>query len=145
MNVRITKLDPRAVIPSYQTSRAAAWDLTVIEDVTIPPHTGALLRTGLCFRIPDEHVMLIFARSSTLPKMGLMLGNGVGVIDADFAGPEDEVRVSVFNPSDMPIHVKAGSRPAQAMILPRPQITFEEGSPDSISRGAWGSTGGHGA
>jgi dUTP pyrophosphatase len=145
MKIRITKLDPRAVIPAYQTEGAAAFDLTTIEDASLEPHTGTLLRTGLSFGIPKDHVLLIFSRSSTLPKMGLILGNGVGMIDSDFNGPEDEVRISVFNPTSSRVEVKAGSRPAQAVILPLPRVEFEEGPALGPSRGGWGSTGGHGA
>jgi dUTP pyrophosphatase len=90
MIVRITNIDPRATIPAYQTQGAAAFDLSTIEDAVVPAHGTAYLRTGLVFGIPQEHVMLIFPRSSLFKKMGLRLGNQTGVIDADFCGPEDE-------------------------------------------------------
>jgi dUTP pyrophosphatase len=144
MNVRVTKLDPRAVIPAYQTEGAGAFDLTVIEDAVVPTRSSSFLRTGLVFGIPQDHVMLIFARSSLFKKFGLMLTNNVGVLDADFCGPEDECYISVWNPSDLSVHVAAGTRLAQAIILPRPKATFEEGPALGPSRGGWGSTGGHG-
>lgn len=145
MNIRITKRDPRAVIPEYQTPGAAAFDLTVIEDGVVPAHGSALLRTGLVFGIPDDHVMLIFARSSLFKKFGLMLTNNVGVLDADYCGPEDECLISVWNAGDLTVHIPAGARLAQGLILPRPLVTFEEGEPTGPTRRGWGSTGGHGA
>ena len=145
MNVRITKVDPRAVTPEYQTPGAAAFDLTVIDDGIVPAHGTVFFRTGLVFGIPPGHVMLIFPRSSLFKKLGLRLGNQTGVLDADFCGPEDECLISVWNPGDQTVSISAGSRLAQAVVLPRPTVTFEEGPAEGPTRGGWGSTGGHGA
>lgn len=144
MNVRITKVDPRAVTPAYQTEGAAAFDLTIIEHGSIPAGGTAYLRTGLVFGIPAGHVMLIYPRSSLFKKLGLRLGNQTGVLDADYCGTDDECLISVWNPGTTTIEVTAGTRVAQAIILPRPQVTFEEGPALGPSRGGWGSTGGHG-
>jgi dUTP pyrophosphatase len=143
MNVRITRLDPRAKIPQYQTPGAAAFDLETIEDASIP-NGVSILRTGLVFGIPEDHVMLIFARSSLFMKFGILLANQVGVLDADYAGPKDECHICVWNPGTTPVEVKAGSRLAQAIILPRERATFEEGPALGKTRGGFGSTGGHG-
>jgi dUTP pyrophosphatase len=144
MNLRVTKLDPRAVIPEYQTSGAGAFDLTIIEDAVIPPHTFVALRTGLGFGIPEGHVMLILSRSSTYKKFSIILANGVGMIDSDYSGPNDEIHVAVLNPGNADVMIAAGSRVAQAMILPRPDISFVEGPAGDINRGGFGTTGGHG-
>lgn len=145
MIVRVTKIDPRGVIPTYHTEGASAFDLAVIEDAVIPAGGTVYLRTGLVFGIPKDHVMLIYPRSSLFKKFGLRLGNQTGVLDADFSGPEDECLISVWNPGATPVNVTAGARLAQAMVLPRPRATFEEGGALGPSRGGWGSTGGHGA
>jgi len=139
--VRITRIDPRAELPAYKTEGAAAFDLGVIEDVTIPPRSAARLRTGLVFGIPREHVLLIFARSSLFAKHGLTMANGVGVIDPDYCGPEDELLLSTWNPGDQLVQLTAGTRICQGIILPRPQIHFEEGPAQGTARGGFGSTG----
>lgn len=144
MIVRITKTDPRAVVPAYQTEGAAAFDLSIIHDAIIAPKGSAFLRTGLIFGLPADHVMLIFGRSSLFKKHGLRLGNQVGVLDADFYGPEDECLIYVWNPGDAAVEVKAGTRLAQAIVLKRDRVTFEEGPVLGKTRGSWGSTGGHG-
>lgn len=144
MNLRITKTDPRAVVPAYGTPGSAAFDLATIEDVAVPAGSQALLRTGLVFCIPEDHVLLILARSSTFRKFGVILANGVGVIDSDYCGPEDEVLISVLNPGTEDVEIKSGSRVAQAMVIHRPKLTFEEGAPNAENRGGFGSTGGHG-
>lgn len=145
MNIRITKIDPRAVIPNYQTGGAAAFDLAVIEDAIVPARGYAALRTGLGFGIPEDHVMLVFSRSSTFMKFGVILANGVGVIDSDYSGPNDEVHVVVLNPGDSDVSIAAGSRVAQSMIIHRPRMQFTEGTASGPDRGGFGTTGGHGA
>ena len=141
MKICITKLRPTAVIPTYGTPSSAAFDLTAAETTIIPPHGQGLVPTGLIFRIPENHVMHVFARSTTFAKLGLMLANGVGVLDPDYCGPNDEVRIIMYNPSDAPVTVEVGVRVAQAIIYPRPQIEFEEGAAQGPSRGGFGSTG----
>lgn len=141
----MTKLDPRAVIPEYKTSLAACFDLTVIEDAVVPAHQQVLLRTGLGFGIPEEHAMLIFSRSSTFMKFGIILANGVGMIDPDYAGATDEIFLAVLNPGMEDVKIQAGSRVAQAMIIERPTMRFVEGPAGDINRGSFGTTGGHGA
>ena len=50
--------------------------------------------------VPNGYFLGIFARSSTPLKRGLMVANGVGVVDADYCGPEDEIKVQVLNVTD---------------------------------------------
>jgi dUTP pyrophosphatase len=141
MEVRITKFDPRAVIPEYQTGLASAFDLTIIEETIVPPLQQTNLRTGLGFGIPEDHVLHIFSRSSTFKKFGVILANGVGIIDPDYSGPNDELHVAVINPGSTPITIAAGSRVAQGMIMPRPRVTFVEGPAGTADRGGFGTTG----
>ena len=123
ITVRITKRDPRAVLPEYQTAGAAAFDLAILEDAVVPARAHALLRTGLGVGVPDDHVFHVYARSSLFPKHGLILANGVGVIDADYSGPDDEVLISVWNPRRRTTcTLAAGARVAQGIVLPRPRV-----------------------
>ncbi|MBD3251487.1 deoxyuridine 5'-triphosphate nucleotidohydrolase [Candidatus Uhrbacteria bacterium] len=144
MEIKITKIDPRAVIPTYGTPGSAAFDLTAIEDTTIQPNEQVLIRTGLVFGIPPGHVQLVFSRSSSFKKFGFILSNGVGIIDSDYCGPEDELFIAAMNPGPEPLQINAGSRVAQSLILPYPKISFVEGAADGPNRGNFGSTGGHG-
>jgi dUTP pyrophosphatase len=84
----------------------------------------------------------IFARSSTPLKRGLMVANGVGVVDSDYCGPHDEVRIAVLNVSGAPVSVAAGDRLAQGIVLPAPRIEWEEVTDlRASSRGGFGATG----
>lgn len=141
ITVRITKLDPRATIPEYKTPGAAAFDLATIEDVVIPPRTQALLRTGLGFGIPQDHVLYIHSRSSLFQKHHLMMANSVGIIDSDYSGPNDELFLSVWNASDEDVAIAAGTRISQGVILQRPQVQWVESDATGADRGGFGSTG----
>jgi dUTP pyrophosphatase len=92
--------------------------------------------------VPEGYFLGIFARSSTPLKRGLMVANGVGVIDADYCGPGDEIKVQLLNFTDATVHVKRGDRLAQGIVLPSPSIEWNEvedmGEP---TRGGFGSTG----
>ena len=141
IDVRITKRDPRAVLPAYQTAGAAGFDLAILDDAVIAPCTHALLRTGLGIGVPDDHVFHVYARSSLFPKYGLIVANGVGVIDPDYSGPDDEVLISVWNPGDREVRIAAGTRVAQGIIFPRPRIRWIEADAAGSTRGGFGSTG----
>jgi dUTP pyrophosphatase len=129
-------------MPAYATSGAAAFDLAAAADVDVPPRGIALVPTGLVVQVPEGCFLAILARSSTPLKRGLMIANGVGVVDSDYCGPADEVKIQVLNITDAPVHVAAGDRLAQGMVLAAPRVTFvEASSTDKQSRGGFGSTG----
>src|ERR1051325_828434 len=92
--VRIRRLHPAVPLPAYQTPGAAGFDLAASADVDIAPGAIALVPTGLVIQVPPGHCLGIFARSSTPLKKGLMVANGVGVIDQDYCGPEDEGKIA---------------------------------------------------
>ena len=140
--VRVRRLDSTVALPAYQTPGAAGFDLAASADVTIPPGTIALVPTGLVIQVPQGHFLGIFARSSTPLKKGLMVANGVGVIDQDYCGPADEVKIQVLNFTQHPVEVKAGDRLAQGVILACAHVDFEETETvTAATRGGFGSTG----
>jgi dUTP pyrophosphatase len=142
MTVTITRLSPDVPLPAYGTAGAAAFDLAASADTLVPPHGIALVPTGLVVRVPAGHFLAILARSSTPLKRGLMVANGVGVIDSDYCGPADEVKIQVINVTEQPVTVAAGDRIAQGMVLAAPRVTFVEATvADGPSRGGFGSTG----
>lgn len=141
MNVTITRLDPTLPLPARETAGAAGFDLAAASDITIAPHAIALIPTGLIIKVPDGYFLGIFARSSTPLKRGLMVANGVGVIDTDYCGPEDEVRIQVLNFTNDPVTVKRGDRIAQGIFLRYTPPEWQEGDPAGATRGGFGSTG----
>ena len=142
MRLKITRLDSTVALPAYGTADAAGFDLAASRDVVIPPHQIALVPTGLVIEVPPGHFLGIFARSSTPLKRGLLVANGVGVLDHDYCGPTDEVLIQLLNFTDAVVHVTRGDRLAQGIVLPAPRVTWDE--VDSIrdaARGGFGATG----
>lgn len=141
ITARITRLHPHVALPQYESAGAAAFDLAASDDTLIAPGTVALVPTGLVIEVPAGMFLGIFARSSTPIKRGLMVANGVGVVDSDYCGPADEIRIPVVNVTPAPVLVKRGDRIAQGIFLPAPRVTWEETAPARTdSRGGFGST-----
>lgn len=142
VRVKYKKLDPRAVDPAYHSLGAAAFDLAVLEDVSIPPRGQILARTGLVIKVPDGHVLVLSARSSSPGKKGVTLANGIGIIDADYCGSNDEIKLALLSLRDEIIEIKAGERVAQGTIIPIAQGSFEQvDEMVARDRGGFGSTG----
>ena len=141
--VRIRRLHPSVALPSYQSPGAAGFDLAASADTEIPAGQIALVPTGLVIEVPPGHFLGIFARSSTPLKRGLMVANGVGVIDPDYCGPTDEVKIQVLNFTQAPVVVKQGDRIAQGLLLPVSRADWQESEEDLRlgSRGGFGATG----
>lgn len=142
MQVKVKKLNDNAVLPQYATAGAACFDLVCVNDVMITPgREHVALRTGLAFEIPEGYVMMVYSRSGHGFKNGIRLANGTGVIDSDYRG---EVMVKMHNDGSTAVHVTAGERIAQAMIVPVPQVELilaDELSDTARGSGGIGSTG----
>ena len=70
------------------------------------------------------------------------MANGVGVIDPDYNGPQDEVMIQVLNFTDADVQVRRGDRLAQGIILPAPRVRWNEVAEVSrVTRGGFGATG----
>ncbi len=129
-------------LPEYQTSGAAGFDLAASVAMTIQPGEVTLVPTGLVIEVPAGHLLGVFARSSTPLKRGLMVANGVGIVDADYCGPTDEIKIEVFNFTSSPVEIRPGDRLAQGVIMPYVRAEWQEsGTPIRAARGGFGSTG----
>ena len=142
-SVRIRRIHPAAVLPRYQTNGSAGFDLAASEDMVVQPGEVALVPTGLVIEVPPGHFLGVFARSSTPLKRGLLVANGVGVVDSDYCGPADEVKIEVLNFTSSPVQVRAGDRIAQGLLIPVVRAEWEEAVEDlrDGSRGGFGGTG----
>jgi dUTP pyrophosphatase len=165
MQVKIKKTHKDAVIPSYSKPGDAGMDLTAVSRV-FDKDGNVCYGTGLAFEIPEGYVGLLFPRSSNC-KQDLLLSNSVGVLDSGFRGEvmfkfkpslifaddqEGENNDSeTFDLITVPNneysenrYYNIGDRIGQLMILPYPQITFEEVEELTKSErgtGGYGSTG----
>lgn len=144
MKVQIRRLADDVALPAYQSAGAAAFDLASNEAVVIGPREVRLVGTGLVVVVPEGHGLVIAARSSLAMKKGLMLANGIGLVDPDYSGPTDEVRLALFNFGERPVEVTRGERLAQGLVVATPRVHWEEAAIwPSVSRGGFGATGGY--
>jgi len=141
--VKLKKLYPQAIIPTYGTAFSAGADLyACLEDtVTIHPKETQFIHTGIALEIPTELVGLIYARSGLACKKGVAPANKVGVIDSDYRG---EIIVALYNHSDDTLEINHGDRIAQLVLTPYVTAQFEETEYLKQSQrgsGGFGSTG----
>lgn len=104
--------------PSYQTGGSAGMDLSaaIEEDICIKRGETVLVPTGIAIALPDNtSVAYIYARSGLSIKHGIMLANGVGVVDSDYRG---EVKVGLINLGKEDYVIRKGDRIAQMVFAP---------------------------
>ncbi len=131
-------------IPTRATKFSAGYDVRAAADIEIPPFClGAkptLIPTGLkAYCQPDEFLAVV-NRSSGASK-GLVLANGIGIIDADYYNnPKNDghFQVLVFNITSKPLHIKKGDRIAQVIF--QRFLTTDNDQADGIRAGGFGST-----
>lgn len=141
MKVRIARIEKDLPLPAYQTGGATAFDLYSREAATVPPGEMTMLGTNVVIEVPVGHTLVIAARSSLSRKKGLAFRNGIGIIDQDYNGPEDEIRMLVWNFTSEPVSVERGERLAQGLIVPIARAEWEEvDAMSQESRGGFGST-----
>ncbi|NPA49829.1 MAG: dUTP diphosphatase [Thermodesulfobacteria bacterium] len=146
MKLRVWRKDPRARLPEKASPGAVGWDVFSLEDVVVPPKEQVLVRTGLVIAAPFPYAMFLFPRSSLFRKKGLIFPHSAGIIDFDYCGEEDELRVPVLNLREEPVEIKAGERIGQLVFLKAlVEAEWEElpDPPEARSRGGFGSTGGY--
>ena len=120
--LEVKVLDPRYgaqwPLPAYATSASAAIDLRAALDATLrlAPGDAALVPSGLAIHIKDPRLCaLVLPRSGLGHKHGIVLGNGTGLIDADYQGP---LLISTWNRGTAEFAIEPGDRIAQLLLLP---------------------------
>lgn len=126
INVRVKRLDPRAKLPVYATSGAAAADLFAVLDapLTLDPGESSIVHTGVALELLNPNrAIFLYNRSGLATKHGLMRVNPVGVIDSDYRG---EIVMPLINNGDEPYTIQPGERIAQMCITPIFRAFFVE-------------------
>ena len=141
MNIRIKRFDKEVALPKHQTDGAAGLDLAARETVIIEPHAVGYVPLNIAAQAPDGYFILLTARSS-LHKKGLLPANGVGIIDSDYSGDNDEIKAALLNFTDKPVTVEKGDRVMQAIFVKYERADWEEvDAMPNKTRGGFGSTG----
>lgn len=143
MNIELKRLTNSAKMPERGSAMAAGYDLfaDIAQEITIAPHTTAMIGTGLAVAIPEGYFGGIYARSGLSSKEGLRPANCTGVVDADYRG---EIKVALHNDSSEERIITPGQKIAQMVISPFLSVVFDEvDSLEETARGegGFGSTG----
>lgn len=125
MNIPIKRFDTSLPLPA-PTPRAAAFDFTCRETVTIPPGKIRAIAQNVAMQVPDGYVLYVFSRSSTPHKRGVMMANSVGVVDPFYDGDNDEILIFLMNITDEPVTISAGDRVAQGIIMKTETVVWDE-------------------
>ncbi len=141
LQVTIKRIDTDLPLPTYATAGSVGFDLLCREDTEIAPRTVELIPSNVIVRIPAGYMLLLALRSSTPHRKGLLIPNGVGIIDQDYCGEGDELKVQVFNFREEAVIVKRGERIAQGIFVPVMRVTWDEVDEVGQGRGGFGSTG----
>ena len=137
MNLRVRRLDERAVLPGRAHPGDAGLDLHALADATIAPGERAAIPTGIAVEIPAGHAGLVLPRSGLALRHGIALVNAPGLIDSGYRG---EVRVLLLNTDrQAPFQIAPGDRIAQLVVIRAEVMSVVEVEELSISaRGAVG-------
>ena len=139
-------LNKKFIKPNYASAGAAGLDLvaSIEQEIELLPNAVTLIATGLAIYIRDpNYAGLILPRSGLGHKHGIILGNGLGLIDSDYQG---ELKISCWNRSEQPYTITPGLRLAQLIFVPvLTPILKEVKEFETTTRGeaGFGSTGTH--
>ncbi|SIQ21377.1 dUTP diphosphatase [Solilutibacter tolerans] len=131
-------------LPAYATEASAGLDLRAALDapLVLEPGDTALVPSGISIHIADPALCaVILPRSGLGHKHGIVLGNGTGLIDADYQGP---LMISVWNRGREPFTMQPGDRIAQLVLLPVVRATLQvvdEFETSARGTGGFGHTG----
>lgn len=115
MNLKVRRLDERALLPTRAHGDDAGLDLHALEDALLAPGERASIRTGIAVEIPPDHAGLVLPRSGLALRHGIALVNAPGLIDPGYRG---EVRVLLLNTDrETACTVAAGDRIAQLVLV----------------------------
>ena len=144
MKVKIKRIDKELPLPVYETHGSVGFDLIAREDTRV--HSGAieLVPANIIIEVPDGYMLMLASRSSTPRKKGVMQPYGIGIIDLDYCGPEDEIKIQIYNFTEEVQEIKRGDKIAQGVFVKIDKPQWEEVEEmTSETRGGFGSTGGH--
>ena len=127
--LEVKVLDPRFgdewPMPAYATEASAGLDLRAALEapLLLEPGDTALIPSGLAIHLADPALCaVVLPRSGLGHRHGIVLGNGTGLIDADYQGP---LMISTWNRGREPFTISPGDRIAQLVVLPIVRATLQ--------------------
>lgn len=142
MKVKVKRIDTDLPLPKYETEGSVGFDLVARESTTIKSGSIELVPGNVIVEVPKGYMLVVASRSSTPRKKGLTPPHGFGIIDHDYCGPEDEIKIQVYNFSGEDVGIERGERIAQGVFVKIDKFEWEEiEEVGGESRGGFGSTG----
>jgi dUTP pyrophosphatase len=127
--LQVKLLDPRFgdswPLPAYATEASAGMDLRAATEapLVLAPGDTALVPSGLAIHVADPNLCaIILPRSGLGHRHGIVLGNGTGLIDADYQGP---LLISVWNRGREAFTIEPGDRIAQLVVVPIVRVALQ--------------------
>ncbi len=116
--------DKNINLPIRKTKSSAGYDFEAAEDCVIEPFKHGvkptLVKTGIKAYMQDDEYLMLCNRSSNPGKRGLVLSNGVGIVDADYYGNDDNdglIMFSFYNIKEEPVEIKKGDTIGQGIFV----------------------------
>ncbi|MCB0279735.1 MAG: dUTP diphosphatase [Calditrichaeota bacterium] len=155
MKIKIFRRDESIPLPERKSEQAAGFDIHAAETVELQSGQVCLVDTGLIIQAPESHHIKLFIRSGFAVKNNVSLVNDTGIIDADYCGETDFIKIALIRHrsgighlDNRKITIEKGERIAQ-LIFEKNSIETVEWDIQSAadfngtSRGGFGSTGTH--
>lgn len=139
---KVKRMKEDIKLPERSTLNSAGYDFFALEDIIFNPETITRVFTGVKCELMPNQVLILANRSSNPSKKGLILLNGIGVVDADYYGNPDndgEIAFEFYNMLDEIVEIKKGEKLGQGIIL-----KFDKTEDDfvtNVRKSGWGSTG----
>ena len=152
--------DKNINLPKRSTANSAGYDFQAAEDVKIPSIwkqisnniinffkgledfsaiKPTLVHTGITAYFPEDEGLFMFNRSSNPFKLGLVLSNGVGLVDSDYSKQEGEIMFGFYNFFPYDVEIKKGDRIGQGVF--QKFLTVDSDNAEGDRKGGFGSTG----
>lgn len=141
MKVKIKRVDKTLPLPVYETDGSVGFDILARENVEILAGKIELIPGNIIVEVPVGYMLVVASRSSIPKKKGLTPPHGFGIIDHDYCGPNDEVKIQVYNFSKEVVKIEKGEKIAQGVFVRIDKFEWEEVEEiQKESRGGFGST-----
>ena len=141
IQVKIKRISGSYPLPSYNSPGAVGFDFYCVHDSYVHPGQIILIATDVIMEVPEGYMLMIVPRSSTARNVGVTMPNGVGVIDNDYRGENDQIFIQVYNFTNEERFIQTGSKIAQGILVKVAHADFcEVSSMAEVSRGGFGST-----
>ena len=110
---KVNRITEEIKLPERSTLNSAGYDFFAIEDVVFPAKKLTRAMTGVKCELMPDMVLILANRSSNPSKKGLILANGIGIVDADYYGNPDndgETGFEYYNILDEDVVIKKGEK-----------------------------------